>query len=91
VNIVKELESKNTKFHTYKPKQERSFRIVLKHIHATANLDDMKQEIEDLGHKVTSIWNIKKQSTKSLRMFNVENRKVTIRTFMRLVHFSNGE
>jgi len=27
VNIVKELKSRNTEFHTYKPKQERSFKI----------------------------------------------------------------
>jgi len=42
VNIIKELKSKNTEFHTYKPKQERNFKIVLKHIHATANLDNIK-------------------------------------------------
>jgi len=49
VNIVKELNNKNTEFHTYKPKQERSFKIIFKHIHATANLDDIKKEIEELG------------------------------------------
>jgi len=48
VNIVKELKSKNTEFHTYKSKQERSFKVVFEHIHATANLDDIKKEIE--GH-----------------------------------------
>jgi len=67
VNIVKELKSKNTEFHIYKPKQERSFR--LKHIHVTANLDDIKKEIKDLGHTVTNIWNIKKQGLK--RTFHV--------------------
>jgi len=55
VNIVKELKSKNTEFYTYKPKQEKSFRIVLKHIHVTVNLD--KIEIEDLGHIVTKMDN----------------------------------
>jgi len=52
VNIVKELRNKNTEFHTYKLKQERSFKVVLKHIHATVSLDDIKKEIEDLGHIV---------------------------------------
>jgi hypothetical protein len=65
VNIVKELKSKNTKFHRLK--QERNFR--LKHIHVTANLDDIKKEIEDLGHIVTNMWNIKKQSIK--RTFHI--------------------
>jgi len=69
---VKELKTKNTEFHIYKLKQE-SFKIVLKHIHATAKLDDIKKEIEDLEHIVTNIWNIKKQSTKkALHMFYVE-------------------
>jgi len=29
VNIVKELKSRDTEFYTYKPKQERSFKVVL--------------------------------------------------------------
>jgi len=53
INIMKELKSKNTEFYIYKSKQERSFRVVLKHIHDTANLDDIKKEIEDLDHIVT--------------------------------------
>jgi len=60
VNIMKELKNKNTEFHIYKSKQERSFKVVLKHIHATINMDDIKKEMEDLGHTVTNIWNIKK-------------------------------
>jgi len=36
VSIVKELKNRNTEFHTYKPQQEKSFKIVLKHIHGTA-------------------------------------------------------
>jgi len=50
VNIVKDLKDKNTEFHIYKPKQERSFKVILKHIHATVNLDDTKKEIKDLGY-----------------------------------------
>jgi len=70
VNIVKELKSKNTEFYIYKLKQEKSFRIVLKNIHVTINLD--KIEIEDLGHIVTKIWNIKNQGTKTFHMFYIE-------------------
>jgi len=47
VNIVIEFKSKNTEFHTYKSKQERSFKIVLKHIHATMNVDDIRKGIEN--------------------------------------------
>ncbi|KAH0944412.1 hypothetical protein HN011_006986, partial [Eciton burchellii] len=60
-------------FHIYKPKQERSFRVLLKHIHATTNLDDVKKEIVNLEHTVTNIWNIKRQDTKkTLPVFYVE-------------------
>jgi len=63
VNITKELKSKKTEYHINKLKQERSFKIVFKHIHVITNLtlnDDIKKEIEDLEHTVTNIWNIKK-------------------------------
>jgi len=32
VNIVKELKNKNAEFHIYKPKQERSFKVIFKYI-----------------------------------------------------------
>jgi len=36
-------------------------------------IDDIKRDIEDLGHKVTNIWNIKKRGTKKpLNMFYIE-------------------
>jgi len=68
---VKEVENKNTEFHTYKPKQERSFKVVLKHIRATANPDDIKKEIGDLGQTV--IQYMEHQDTKrTLHMLYVE-------------------
>jgi len=46
VNIVKELKSKNMEFHTYKLKQKWTFRVVFKHIHATANLMTSKKKLK---------------------------------------------
>jgi len=47
--------------------------VILKHIHARTNPDDIKKEIEDLEHTVSNIWNIKKQDTKkALHMFYVK-------------------
>jgi hypothetical protein len=40
--IVKALIDKNTEFHTYKPRQYRSFRVVLKNIHPSTDLNDIK-------------------------------------------------
>jgi len=70
---VKELKTRNTEFNTYKSNQEKSFKIVLKHIPLQEIIDAIKRDIEKLEHKITNIWNIKKHSIKvSLNMFYVE-------------------
>jgi hypothetical protein len=67
------MKSRNTEFHTYEPKQERIFKIDFKHIHITANLDDIRKGIANQGHIVTNIWDIEKQGTdKAFPMFYVE-------------------
>jgi hypothetical protein len=47
--ITKALNEKNTTFHTYKLKDERNYRVVLKNMHYSINLADMQTEIEKLG------------------------------------------
>jgi hypothetical protein len=72
INIEKEIKSRNTKFCTYKLKQERSFKVVFKYMQSS-NVDDFKREIEDHGHIVTNIWIIKKQGTsKTLLIFYIK-------------------
>jgi hypothetical protein len=61
--IVKALMEKNTEFHTYKPRQDRSFRVVLKNIHPSTDLHDIKLGLKDKGHDVTNIWNVKQRVT----------------------------
>lgn len=68
--IVKELQNKGTEFHTYRLKQDRNFRVVLKNIHPST---DVKAAIEILGHQVINLWNIRSRSTKNpLPMFFVD-------------------
>lgn len=62
--VVNELQGRGTEFHTYKPKQDRSFRVVLKNMHPHTDTDEIKNAIEDNGHKVINIWNIKDRTTK---------------------------
>jgi hypothetical protein len=68
--IIKSIAKKCTEFHTYKLKEERSFKVVLKHMHYSNNPEEIKTEIEKLGHTVTNICNIKHHGTKL--MFFVE-------------------
>lgn len=62
--MVNEFQKKAIEFHTYKPKEERSFRVVLKNMHPSTDTTDFKAAIEELRHQVTNIWNIKSKLTK---------------------------
>lgn len=71
--IYKELKKKNTEFYTYQPKQDRSFRVVLKHLHPSTDKEEIKMALEELEHKVLNIWNIQNRKTKqALPMWNIE-------------------
>jgi hypothetical protein len=61
--IIKALAEKNTTFHTYKPKDERNYRVVLKNMHYSINPADIQTEIEKLRLTVTNIFNIEHHST----------------------------
>jgi len=70
---MKKFKISNTEFHIYKPKQERDFKIIFKHIPFQEKVDAIRKDIEKLEHTITNIWNIKKQGTKMpLNMFYVE-------------------
>lgn len=71
--IYKELKAKDTEFFSYQPKQDRSFRVVLKNLHASTEKEEIKIAIEELGHKVLNVWNIQNSKTKqALPMWNIE-------------------
>ena len=63
--LTKLLKTLNAKFHTYQLKQERRFRVVLRNIHHSVDLDELKFELQTLGHEVTSISNIRHRVTKN--------------------------
>jgi hypothetical protein len=68
--IIKALAEKHTEVHTYKPKEESSYRVVLKNMHYSIAPADIKAKIEKLGHQVVNIWNISQNHTKlPLSMF----------------------
>ena len=61
--IIKALMDRNTEFHTYKPRQDRSFRVVLKSLHPSTEVNDIKQALQEEGHEVTNVWNVKQRNT----------------------------
>jgi hypothetical protein len=71
--IFKALEEKCTEFHKYKPREDRSYRVVIKNMRYSIDPANIKTELENMRHTVTNIWNIKQNRTKlHLAMFSVE-------------------
>lgn len=47
--IARLLKSSNASFHTFQLKQEWSFRVVLSNVYHPVDLDDLKDEFQELG------------------------------------------
>jgi len=89
--IIKALAEKHTEFHTYQPKENRSFRTVLRGIHYySTDTNEIKFEIEKLGHKVVNIFDIKQTRTNiPLPLFFVDlNLATTIRKSIETLNYS---
>ncbi|XP_053968589.1 uncharacterized protein LOC128870017 [Anastrepha ludens] len=72
-NLVKLLERKKTEFYTYKPKNERSFKVILRNMHPSVEPEEIKLALKEYGHSVTNVWNMKhSQNKRALPMFVVE-------------------
>jgi hypothetical protein len=70
---VKHTKEENIVHHTYQVKAERAYRIVIKHLHHSVPLDDIKEELHKEGHTVRNIMNIKNKQTKDpLSLFFVD-------------------
>ncbi|KAI4491908.1 hypothetical protein M0804_003300 [Polistes exclamans] len=53
IKITRLLKSSNASFHTFQLKQEWSFRVILCNVHHSVDLDDLKNELQELGHERT--------------------------------------
>lgn len=71
--IVKYLDSAKLNYHTFQLKQERAFRVVLKGLHHTTSISDIKALLLSLGHQVRSVRNISSKTSKQpLPMFYID-------------------
>ena len=67
------LRQKESKFYTFKLKDDRNFKVVLRNIHPSADPEDIKTELQEAGHEVQHIYNIKHKQTKQpLPIFFIE-------------------
>jgi len=59
--------------HTCQPKDERAYRIVLKYVHHSVNINDIKKELEGKGHAVRNIMEGRHWRTKEpLNLFFID-------------------
>ena len=62
--LTKTLRALNANFHTYQLKEERPFRVVLRNIHHSADIDELKTDLSKFGHEVINVSNIRHRVTK---------------------------
>lgn len=71
--LVKTLSDDCVKYHTYQLKEDRAFRVVVKNLHFSTNINEIKSDVESKGYVVRNISNIKSRATKTpLNMFYVD-------------------
>ena len=71
--IIKHFKEKNINCPTYQLKEERAYRVVLKHLHHTTDTEDIKKELLELSHVVRNTINVRHRQTKEpLNLFYID-------------------
>lgn len=71
--VVKHLETSKKSFHTFQLKPERAYRAVIKGLHHSTQISDIKAYLLSFGHQVRSVRNVISRVTKNpLPMFFVD-------------------
>lgn len=71
--VVHKLNEMKINFHTYQLKQDRAYRVVLKNMHFSTDLNEIKDSLQELGHNVRNITNARHFQTKQpLSMFYID-------------------
>ena len=74
--IINLLNGVKAEYFTYKPKELRGFRVVLRGIHHSTDVNDIKEELSVYGHEVLYIRNMFHPITKKpMSLFSVELKK----------------
>lgn len=71
--LIHHIREEKIVHHTYQIKQERAYRIVIRDLHHSIPLSDIKEELDKKGHKVRNIINVRHRMSKEpLPMFFVD-------------------
>lgn len=71
--VIKFLQTNKAAFHTYQLKQDRAFRIVIRNLHHSTPINEIKNELATFGHTTRNITNVLQRITKKpLPLFFVD-------------------
>lgn len=71
--LIHHMRNTNIIHHTYQPKENRAFRVVIKKLHHSTPVEDIKEDLTKLGHTVRNIHNGRSRVTKEpLNLFFVD-------------------
>ena len=56
--FIKHFKENGIYYHTYQLKEERAYGVVLKYLHHTTEVEDIRQELLALGHVARNIVNV---------------------------------
>src|SRR5215510_652536 len=62
--LIKQLQVDKVIHHTYQPRGERAYRVVLRHLHHSIQPVVIKDELEGLGHTARNVLNIRHRLSK---------------------------
>lgn len=62
--LVSKFKQEDVNYHTYQPKQDRSYRVVIRHLHHSFAENDIKEALKQKGFIVRNILNVKHKITK---------------------------
>lgn len=71
--LIRHLNSEKIIHHTYQMKQDRAYRVVIRNLHYSIPIDEIKEELQQKGHPVRNVFNIRHRVNKHpLSMFYVD-------------------
>ena len=72
-NLIKHFKEKGICYHTYQLKEERAYRVVLKYLHHTTEVEDIQKELFVLGHVARNIVSVHHRlTTEPLNLFFID-------------------
>ena len=68
----------NIIYHTYQPKEERAYRVIIKYLHHSIDTKEVTAELFRRGHKVRNMINVRQRQTKEpLNLFFIDLEPLT--------------